>query len=407
MSDEQRTNTTERQNKIKNINKELAEKALEGHEFSTGRDYDESDYDDDSDIDDEESEKLDQEVDDMIKIWNRTEILKEVEEERKRQKIKDQKIKYEDYYDGKTSFDELEKAMDPLGGSSHVFIKFIKSNPDGQEIKPLNTILVEYMTFLEFEDTPLESTHHDGKPKKIDLAEGPLFPGFLRGLLSMREGEVANLLVKPSMISGPLPPLGFFNGRTLDSSVSFYYHITVLKIITDSNLDNIIKFEDEYNIDFPLEQKLKYINEHKEVANKLSEEHPREALIRYKAAITVLDDVDYDELMDNDNLKQLLLTLLQNAGIIFNRLNMHKAATKYFKRALFVEPKSIKILYQIAKARIALKDYDRALKWIEQADKISPNHNHIRELKKQINRELSNEYQKRNEIMLKMSKAFK
>lgn len=326
----------------------------------------------------------------MLKLWDRDQILKEVEEEKIHIKQTESQ-----YYDGVKSFKEIAKNMEPVDGENdnNVFIKYIQKFPDNKPITGLHNILYDSIGYLEFDDKPFESTMHQGKPNKLYLAEGPIILGLLRAILNMREGESANILIHPSMAYGQI---GVY--PIIPPDAVLYYYIKIHKIWFESELTDIIKYERENNVDFPIDKKLAAIEEHKQIANQfLRDGEVKEAVIRYKAAIKLLEE---------ENQSEMLYTLLQNTGIALNKLEMYKSATKYLKRALNIQPQSTKAIYHIIKSRIGLKDYYGSLKWIEAADKIDPNDGCVARLKVIVDKNLEEMRSKKKEIEKNMAKAF-
>jgi len=350
------------------------------------------------DIDDGE-QNLEDEANDMLRLWNRDDFMNEVSKERekiKRDKDNDSIV----YYDGDTEFKTIAADMQCLEGGQ-VYIKILEPNPSGKQIDGSKTILFERIGYLEFEPTPFESSIHDGKPTKLNLIEGPIIPGLLKALIHLREGECANVLIEPSMAFGPLGCLPI-----IPEEASLFYHIKIHKVWDESQLNGIIEYERSYMDQVPLEEKLAVVESHKQIANTyLRDGDYREALIRYKAAIKCLDEVSSEAAEKSNDVSKMLVTLLQNAAIGFNKLNMHKSATKTAKRALFIDPTNIKAYYQLAKARIGLSDYSGASKWIEKATEIWPNNNSFDHLKVELDFKYRDERKKRNEIMRNMARA--
>lgn len=346
-------------------------------------------------------QNLEEEANAMLSLWNKDDFMKEVKEDiekRKNDTIKED----ESYYDGDTDFDEIIKGMKPIDGSDQVFIKILESNPSGKQIDATHTILFDRIGYLEHQDEPFESSVHDGRPTKLSLLEGPIIPGLLEALTTMREGESANIMIRPSMAYGPLGIIGLIH-----EDATLFYHVKVHNVWDESNLNEILNIERSEMASIPIEQKLAFVEEHKDIANQyLRDDQPREAVIRYKAAIKCIDDLSTDCVRNNPRVSELLITLLQNTAIAFNKLKMHKAATNAAKRALFMNPKNVKAYYQLAKARIALCDYSSATMWIEKANKLFPDTSVFDHLKLELDFQYREETRKRDELMRKMSKAY-
>lgn len=348
---------------------------------------------------DDGEQNLDEEASKLLRSWDRETLLGEIEQERERLR-RDKENKEIDYYDGETEFEVLEKDMDPLANGL-VAIKIIESNPDGKEVKASSTIMFDRIGYLEFELEPFESSVYDGKPSKLNLAEGPAVCGMLLALTNLREGERANILIKPSMAYGELgcPPL-------IPECASLFYHVKVYKVWDSSELGSLLQYERDNYFQFPMEEKLKLVEDHKSLANKyLRDDQLKDALVMYKAAIKCLEEIPETSLRVNSTAIKMMVTLLQNACIAMNRLKMHKSATKTAKRALFMDPSNIKAYYQLVKARICLDDYSGALNWLEKADRYFPNSNCFDTLRLQIDTQQRQEQATRREVLKRMSKA--
>lgn len=347
-------------------------------------------------------QNLEEEAAAMLRIWNKDEFMKDVErdiEKRKRDELKENEL----HYDGETEFNEIIKDMKPIDGKSdQVYIKIIESNPSGKQIDATHTILFDRVGYLEHEIEPFESSIYEGKPTRLSLLEGPIIPGLLEALLTMREGETANIMIRPSMAYGALGVFG-----TIPEEATLFYRVVVHKVWDESKLTELLNLEkSEYAI-IPIEQKIAFIEEHKNIANQyLRDGHPKEAIIRYKAAIKCIDEVPAAQIRSNETVSELLITLLQNTSIAFNQMKMHKAATNAAKRALLMNPKNVKAYYQLAKARIALRDYPNATMWIEKANKLFPDTSVFDHLKLELDFQYHEEEKKRNELMRNMSRAF-
>lgn len=361
-------------------------------EFETGNFSQYQEYD-------EGEQNLDEEAAEMLRSWDRDVLLEEIRQEREKIK-RDKENKEIDYYDGDTEFVEIQGNMEPLA-DGQVFIKIIESNPDGKTINGSSTILFDRIGYLEFELEPFESSVYDGKPSKLNLSEGPAACGMLLALTHLKEGERANILIKPSMAYGELgcPPL-------IPECASLFYHVKIYKVWDMSELDGLLQYEKDNYMQFPVEEKLKLVEDHKALANKyLKDDQLKDALVMYKAAIKCLEEIPEHNLRASPSAQRMMVILLQNACITMNRLSMHKSATKTAKRALFMDPTNIKAYYQLVKARICLDDFSGAINWIEKADRYFPNSSCFDTLRLQIDTQQRHERETRKEILKKMSRA--
>lgn len=357
---------------------------------------------DEEDLDDFEN-KLEKEADDMLNSWNRELFMSEVENERDLiMRNKDKLLNQVDYYDGETKFDDLIKTMKPLEGG-HVFIDIIERKPEADQVKATNTLLFDRIGYLEGDSLPFESSIHDGRPNKVNLIEGPILPGLLMALMAMREGERANVILRPGMAYGELGALPVVPGNS-----TLFYNIKIYKIWDESLLEAVVKYEHDNLVQFPLEDKINLIKSHKEAANKfLRDGYARDALIRYKSGIKCLDEIS-TETMGRlpEELNEILTTLLVNGSITLNKLDMPKSASKMAKRALFVDGKNLKAYYQLISARIKLADYEEARRLMGMAMKLVSNENkYFDQLKLELDSKVVKWEDESRELYKKMASA--
>lgn len=314
-------------------------------------------------------------IDSMIACWDRS--------SQKLDPVLDHKVAKDmtkcDHYDGKTSVSELRKNMKPID-DIEIYMRYVREYPEGKNINGTNTVIYDVVSFIIGDPKPFESTIRAGKPAKVSLEEGPIVPGLMLAMVHLKEGEQAYVLVHPSHAYGKLgcPPM-------IPPNAYLYYYVKIIKVLEESTLSRAIQYERDNRIMLPWEEKVELIEEHKRIANSFwKDDQVREALIRYKAAIEVLDELDMGLVMSNKSLRNNMIDLLLNAAIALNKLGNHKSATKYAKRALKFNPDNVKIYYHIAKARIGLADYLTALCWIEKAQKKDPKNRSFDHLKIQI-----------------------
>lgn len=369
-------------------------------EFETPEEfYDEEEEFEDEEEEEEDLDQLDDEAQAMIDSWDRTKLLAEVKEERDRRLARELE-KDVDHYDGQP-FSDIRAKMQPLEGGK-VFVRVTKKNPKGGQISGSHTILFDKIGYLESNEIPFESSVYDGRPTKLNLIEGPILPGLLHGLIQLREGESAEILIHPAMAYGKL---GCIPLIPEDSWI--LYFVTIHKIWEESHLESVVKFEKDHHVNIPIEQKVLLVEEHKRVANNfLKDGHLRDALIRYKAGIKCLEELPEARIGESSILTELLTTLLVNAAITLNRLEMPKSAGKMARRALFFKPNNLKAYYQLVKSRMTLGDYHKAADWLEKVYKLSPGNSNFSHLKVEIDSKLQPDRDKQEEILRKISKSF-
>ena len=305
------------------------------------------------------------------------------------------------YYDGETSFDEIKAGMESLEGGK-VWVKVLESNPDGAAITLNSSIVYDIAGFLEYNPILIESSIQDGKPKVLSLSEGPAVPGMLKALITLHQGERANIIIHPAMAYGRCgaPPL-------IPKDSYLFYSVKIYKVFEDSDLDAAFRYEKSHLQLIDLPEKIRIMREHKDLANKyLREDQPREALIRYKAAIKWAKEEDEEVKESDKEWRDLLEVLYQNAAITYNKLDMPKAASKSAKMTLSINPDNIKAYFQLSKARLAVGDNHGALRAVEKAHALDKQNSSVNNLRLQIDAVFREEKKERDEILKKMSRAY-
>lgn len=346
-----------------------------------------------------EEQDLEDEAQRMMRSWDRNDILRELDDEQARHDA-DNSSDFTSYYDGCKSFDELKEDMEKLSGG-FVHVKVTESHPTGKEIFASHTVLFDRVGFFEFNPDPWEASIYDGKPTLLNLANDSIIAGLLQAILTLREGERANVLIHPNMAFGPR---GF--PRLIPPNAYIYYNVKIHKVWDEGDFDGVLQYERSLNIEVPLNDKIELATQHKDTANRyLLDDEPREALVRYKAAIKWLTESPDEDRERSAECKQLMNVLWQNTSITLNKLGMHKSATKAAKQALCIDPRNVKAYYQLAKARIALGDHSRALTILDKAIHLNSNSLGLKHLRATIDTQLSEEKKKRDEILVRMSRG--
>ena len=362
----------------------------------------EKDEDEDRECNIEESEQnLEEEATRMLQSWDRDHLMREVKT------TKESNPKYleqdcMDFYNGETEFKDMFPDMEEHGGGM-VYFKKLKSNPEGREIRLNGTVRFDSVGYLEFNPIPFESSFHEGKPNVWNLTERILLPGWEAVLTMLREGESANFILHPAVAYGKLgaPPL-------IPGDSFIFWHIKIHNSWEESMFDRMIQFEKDTHVDLPIDERISLIEEHKQIANEyLRDGKFRDALIRYKAAIKYIELLaSDDEGLKLPTLIKLRALLYQNAAITFNKLNMHKSATKAAKNSLNSDPSNLKAYFQLIKARIALDDHINALRYLDVVKKIAPDNVSFNYLRIQVDSKSLKEREERDKIMKRMGMAF-
>lgn len=300
------------------------------------------------------------------------------------------------------SFDAIQEKMTSIH-EDQVFIKIVHSNPGGKPVTHYSSVLYDVVGYLEYNDNPFDNSISRGVPMFHRLHKDIVLPGIKIGLMHMRQGEKAQILIKPKYAFRELgcPPRVPANSTVL-------FSVILHKTWEESALDDYLDLDAENQAKVTYNQRYEMCLKHKEAANQFYKDmRLKEALIRYKAAIKCLDDFPSVLLADQSSKEAKLITiLLQNAMVIYNKLRMPRAATKAAKRLLERDPKNLKALHGMCKARICLGDYDEALIYINKATEVAPDHKDFNNLKSELDFQKREDRRRSEELMMKMSKVF-
>lgn len=355
----------------------------------------------DEEEDEPEELEMDNESKQMISIWNRDKLVNEAA------KFKEDRSKFEhaksiQHYDGQRKFQDLMANMRQLDGG-RIFLENITSNPDGKKILQSSTVKFDKVGYIEGNEVPFESTLCQGRPDLVKLSDGPIIIGLLCALIELREGETANIIIHPSMAYGHLgcPPV-------IPEESYIFYNVKVHKVWHETDLEHVLREElDPEGPELDVAEKFDIVKKHKDIANQfLKDDLPREAIVRYKAAIRFLEGVDGNIILKSPEFRETLQLLHQNCAIGFNKLGHHKSASKFAKKALLIEPNNVKVHYQLAKARVALGDFDRALKYIDKALKLEPDNKVLIKFRFDLDQKQADIKKETDATFKRMAKAF-
>ncbi|XP_015332442.1 inactive peptidyl-prolyl cis-trans isomerase FKBP6, partial [Marmota marmota marmota] len=109
---------------------------------------------------------------------------------------------------GQSPYQRLSQRMLDITGDRGVLKDVIREGT-GDLVTPDASVLVKYSGYLEHMDKPFDSNCFRKTPRLMKLGEDITLWGMELGLLSMRRGELARFLFKPTYAYGALgcPPL--------------------------------------------------------------------------------------------------------------------------------------------------------------------------------------------------------
>uniref|UniRef100_A0ABM5GG53 peptidylprolyl isomerase n=1 Tax=Pogona vitticeps TaxID=103695 RepID=A0ABM5GG53_9SAUR len=202
--------------------------------------------------------------------------------------------------------------------------------------------------------------------------------GMEAGLLTMKKGELARYLFKPSYAFGALgcPPL-------IPPNATVMFEIELLDFLDSEECDQFFNMSTEQQGTFPLQKVLKVAATEREFGNYLfRQNHFKEAKKRYKRASSVLNHLNAkeDEQVKVDAAKLLIFL---NLSFTYLKLECPARALAYGEKALEIDEKNAKALFRCGQACLSLAEYERARDFLVKAQKAQPfNHDINNELKK-------------------------
>uniref|UniRef100_H0V0N7 peptidylprolyl isomerase n=1 Tax=Cavia porcellus TaxID=10141 RepID=H0V0N7_CAVPO len=143
---------------------------------------------------------------------------------------------------------------------------------------PFSSVLVKYSGYLEHMDKPFDSNCFRKTPRLMKLGEDITLWGMELGLLTMRKGELARFLFKPTYAYGALgcPPL-------IPPNATVLFEIELLDFLDSAESDKFCALSAEQQDQFPLQKVLKVATTEKDLGNYLFRQNRfYDAKVRYK-----------------------------------------------------------------------------------------------------------------------------
>ncbi|OWK11271.1 FKBP6 [Cervus elaphus hippelaphus] len=183
--------------------------------------------------------------------------------------------------------------------------------------------------------------------------------GMELGLLSMRRGELARFLFKPTYAYGTLgcPPL-------IPPNTTVLFEIELLDFLDSAESDKFCALSAEQQGQFPLQKVLKVAATEREFGNYLFRQNRfYDAKTRYKRTAKLL--------------------VFLNLSFTYLKLERPAMALRYGEQALIIDRKNAKALFRCGQACLLMTEYQKARDFLVRAQREQPfNHDINNELKK-------------------------
>ncbi|KAI2795814.1 Inactive peptidyl-prolyl cis-trans isomerase fkbp6 [Blomia tropicalis] len=263
------------------------------------------------------------------------------------------------------AFKERCQLMKPIV-KDKIFKSIIRPG-DGRAVAINDAVLFHVNAFIvENYDEPFESTFSRKKPLLCKLNN--ILKGYALSILTMKGGELSEFAIHSSLAYGvhgcpPRIPPG--------SDI-----IAIIEVVDIFNQDNIEYYHsltsDEQLDELTTDKMIKFAEKDRELGSKLyNEKNYREASFYYGRAIDLLERNSTEKKLEQD-LNCLLLTLYHNMTNCQIFLS-GSAVVAYARKALRIDPESVKANYQLGKGYISLGRLDLAQIFLDKAFRSRPN----------------------------------
>ncbi|XP_075384252.1 inactive peptidyl-prolyl cis-trans isomerase FKBP6 [Tenrec ecaudatus] len=274
-------------------------------------------------------------------------------------------------------YQRLSQRMLDISGDRGV-LKDVLREGTGDLVAPDASVLVKYSGYLEHMDKPFDSNCFRKTPRLMKLGEDITLWGMELGLLTMRRGELARFLFKPTYAYGVLgcPPL-------IPPNTTVLFEIELLDFLDSAESDSFFALTAEQQDQFPLQKVLKVATTEREFGNYLFRQSRfYDAKARYKRALLLLrrrsGTLGEQHLVEADKLLVLL-----NLSFTYLKLGQHPQALRYGEQALTINQKNAKALFRCGQACLLMTEYEKARDFLVRAQREQPfNHDISNELKK-------------------------
>nr|KAF6440554.1 FKBP prolyl isomerase 6 [Rousettus aegyptiacus] len=328
-------------------------------------------------------------------------------------------------------YQRLSQWMLDISGDRGVLKDIIREGA-GELVTPDASVLVKYSGYLEHMDKPFDSNCLR-KTRLMKLGEDITLWGMELGLLSMRRGELARFLFKPTYAYGTLgcPPL-------IPRDATVLFEIELLDFLDSAESDKFCALSSVQQDQFPLQKVLKVAATEREFGNYLFRQNRfYDAKVRYKrgkteqkvcvklallhqklciavpirsvlrSRLTCIEhhcvfSLLFSFLWDVRKYQALLLLrrrsappeeqhlveaakllVLLNLSFTYLKLERPTTALRYGEQALIIDRKNAKALFRCGQACLLMTEYQKARDFLVRAQKEQPfNHDINNELKK-------------------------
>lgn len=270
-----------------------------------------------------------------------------------------------------TPFKEMMAEMEVIcssdDGEPAVYKKTVRKG-SGPKVTEETSIKYHLNAYLDGVDEPFDSTTIRKRAFSHRLSSDSIVPGLYFGLLTMREGEKAYLIVEPQFAFGKLgcPP-------RIPGDASVLYVIQVIQVFQEGTIGDYFTLSPEEQHKKPFHEVLDMAEKERKSANGyFNEGKKKEASVRYRRGIKVLEERVLSGREEEKAAKGLLLKLYCNYANTSVALKRPLTAMTACRKALQMKPDHPKALYFYAVAKLDHGDYDEARSYLMRLKTLVP-----------------------------------
>lgn len=260
----------------------------------------------------------------------------------------------------------------------------------GLPVTEKDSVSFHYNAFLETADEPFDSSVLRGIPHLNRLDQGDIIPGLFHGLVGMKVNEKAEILIHHEYGFGELgcPP-------RIPAKSMLLYIVEVKKIYIEGTLQDMEIMTPEELAQQPFEKILKSCHEMRVSGNSYFRDGQfKEAAFRYRKAINIMERYSYKNEQQEAEGNALMGLLYPNIASAYIKLKKSPAAMASCRKCLYFDPKNVKALYNLGRAKYQSGEYTEAAKYLTEALKLKPGDKNLIENLRKVDEEIAQE--KRN-----------
>uniref|UniRef100_A0A8D2ITD3 peptidylprolyl isomerase n=1 Tax=Varanus komodoensis TaxID=61221 RepID=A0A8D2ITD3_VARKO len=239
-----------------------------------------------------------------------------------------------------SKFQWLDQRMQDITGDRGVLKEVLRAGA-GETVPPDASVLVKFSGYLDHMERPFDTNCFRKNPKLMKLGKDITLRGMEIGLLTMKRGELARFLFRPSYAFGAMgcPPL-------IPPDATVLFEVELLDFLDSADSDQFFDLTPEQQSRCPLQTVLKVAETEREFGNFLfCQKHYLDAKERYKRAASILRRVSAKE-TEQARVDASKLPVFLNLSLVHLKLEHPTRALAYGEKALALDEKNAKALFR-------------------------------------------------------------